>query len=171
MAIPPQGLATMQDIQSAAPDTTDGAAAEKGFGVDLVRLEDLKSRTQMELPVNFTFRCHEVQFQAVIRELSGEATVFASAELGSVPFTVEAPDARVAITELLSCKPEVPTARLVRRDHGKIAAVGSILLGGELTTPRIFAATVALAASMRPLIELAATINPKPPARPVAVSI
>lgn len=153
----------MQEIQSAVLDTADDTGAENKFSADVDHLEDLKRRTQIELPVNFTFRCHDLHFEAVVRDMSGETSVFASAELGSVPFSVEAREARDVITELLACKPEIPTARLVQRNHGKIAVIGSILLGGEPTIPRIFAAVAALAGSMRPLIGLTSAVTPSSP--------
>ena len=128
---------------------------------DLQDLEALKERAKVNLPVSLSFYLNDQCFDVTVREVDEGAVVYANATLGEIPYSIEAPAARLALKELVEARPSTATAKLVSHDHGRIAVIGTIPLGGPPSIPRVFAAVTALGASMWPLIELARAYLPE----------
>ena len=130
----------------------------------------LKRRTEIQLPVNITFRCHGKRFDAIVKDMDGATTVYASVDQGAITFSVEAAHYPGRTPRLAGEKTETATAGLLQRDHRRIAVIATLSLGGPVSVPRVFVAAAALAGSMHPLIDWESLYQPRRKMRSFAVA-
>jgi hypothetical protein len=113
-------------------------------------------------PVNFRCRCLGFTFEGHLLPDEGSPTLELAAVLRALPFSIEQPNLRQQILQLLRASEILPHARMVQLSDGRIGATGRLPLGHPATQPRLIGAATVLILELLPYLALAAELLAPP---------
>jgi hypothetical protein len=113
--------------------------------------------------IEFAFRFAGRRFQANTRPTAGGMVLQLSAEIGPIPYSAEGRSIRSAAFAVIDSSQLMDGARLVISQHRWIYCIGKAMLKDGWTHDDVISASVRLALTAKPYLEMLAEILPKRP--------
>jgi hypothetical protein len=139
----------------------------QSFPPDEPRLR-LKSDGTLEIgkpggQIEFSFQFMGRRFEANTRPTGAGMVLQLSAEIGPVPYSAEGSGIRTAVFAIIDSSQLMDGARLVISQHRWIYCIGKATLRDGWTQDEVLSASVRLALTAKPYLQMLADILPKRP--------
>lgn len=119
----------------------------------------------LKLPISISFSYLGCRISAVARDTSDGPVVSVTGVVGSVPFSVESPTARIMIRAILANLPSSGIVKLEAGERNQIVLRGEAPIGNPPSPAGVVAAASAVLSAAKPLIDLLAEIGARPTQR------
>jgi len=113
--------------------------------------------------IEFSFRFMDRRFEANTRPTGAGTMLQLSAEIGPVPYSAEGAGIRSAVFAVIDTSQLMEGARLVISQHRWIYCIGKAALNDNWEADEVISASVRLALTAKPYLQMLAEILPKRP--------
>ena len=111
--------------------------------------------------IEFAFRAHGRRFEANTRPTGSGMVLQLSAEIGPLPYSAEGSGVRSAVFAVIDASQLMEGARLVISQHRWIYCIGKAVLNESWTQNDVLSASVRLALTAKPYLQMLSEILPK----------
>jgi hypothetical protein len=109
-------------------------------------------------PIVFRCRCLGFTFEGRARPDAASAALELDAILRPLPFSIELPQLRRQLLQLVKASESLPHARMVKLPDGRIGATGRLSLEHPVTQQRLIGAATVLILELMPYLAIAAEL-------------